>query len=557
MEPTGRAPEMMAKDSIWKVAACLLLDALVFLAFGGALACGFVRFDDHGYVYENPQVVAGLTAGGIRWAFTTVWQQWWLPFLWISYMADTECYGTGPWGYHLTNLLLHAANACLFFWVWFRLTGARGRSLAAAALWAVHPLRVESVAWVTERKDVLSGLFFFLALLAYAGYARRPGGRRLALVFAAMLSGLLSKATVVVLPALLLLLDYWPLRRAPVPWAPGAWKTWVRLVREKIPLFALSAAFAVLNLHTHVGGSGTLPWPQRVALMATNVWVYLRLTFWPARLAFFYPENDDVAVGPALAALAGLAALVAGLVWLGRRKPYLPVGGLWFLVALLPVLRGIRLGLAAYADRFTYLPSIGLAVALVWAAAEAWERRGAARGFARHLPAALVAGLVAGLAWLSREQTRTWRDSETLFRRALAVTEKNVAAHSNLAVYLQEQGRRTEAREQLEAVLAIKPDHADSLNNLAWLLATDPDSTPEQTARALGLARRAVRLADGAHPAMLDTLGVAQAAGGDYAAAAHTAERARALAMGKGEIALSEQIEARLRLYREGKPYRK
>ena len=551
---------------IRNLAAVLLLAALVFFAFGGALQCGFVRFDDHGYVYQNPQIAKGLTAEGICWAFTTVWQQWWLPFLWISYMADTECFGTGPWGYHLTNLLLHAANAGLLFWVCFRLTGARGRSLAVAALWAVHPLRVESVVWVTERKDVLSGLYFFLALLAYERYARRPGWRRMGLVFAGMLSGLLSKATVIVLPALLLLLDLWPLRRAQVPWAPGEWKTWLRLIREKMPLFLLAGIFAAINLHTHAGGIAAMPWMQRIALMATNVWIYLRLAFWPARLAFFYPENDAVAVGAAMAALAGLGALVAGLVWLGRRRPYLLTGGLWFLVALLPVLRGIRLGLAGYADRFTYLPSIGLALALVWAAGEAWERcRGvcfnqetdlSARGpCLNHLPMALTLALVLGLALVSRRQTQTWRDSETLFRHALAVTDNNTVAHANLAACLEEQDRRAEALEHLEAVVAIKPYLADSLNNLAWMLATDPDATPEQTARALELARQAVQNAGVPIAAMLDTLGVAQAACGNYAAAAKTAERARTLATGQGKAALSEQIEARLRLYREGKPY--
>ncbi len=566
----GRVGEILAgmtlPKSTWNVAAALALAALVFGAFGGALACGFVRFDDHGYVYQNPQVVNGLTVDGIRWAFTTVWQQWWLPFLWISYMADTSWWGTGPWGYHLTNLLLHAANAGLLFWVCFRLTGARGRSLAVAALWAVHPLRVESVVWVTERKDVLSGLFFFLALLAYERYARRPGWRRMGLVFAAMLSGLMSKGTVVVLPALLLLLDYWPLRRAQLPWAPGEGRRWGRLIGEKAVLFGLSAIFATINFHTHVGGSGTMPWTQRLGLLATNLWIYLRLTFWPVRLSFFYPEHDEVAMGAALAALAGLAALLAGLVWLGRRKPYLLVGGLWFPVALLPVIRGVRLGLAGYADRFTYLPSIGLILALVWAAGEVWERCGVRPGPApdrpaRHLwrtvlPAALVAGLVASMALATRRQTQTWRDSETLFRHALAVTENNAVAHANLATCLKEQGRRAEAREHLEAVLAIKPQRADSLNNLAWMLATDPDAAPEQAARALDLARQAVRNAGTPSAAMLDTLGVAQAACGDYAQAARTAERARILALGKRNVELADEIEERLRLYRAGKPYR-
>ncbi len=533
----------------------VLLVALVFGAFGGALQCGFVRFDDHGYVYENPVVAQGLTAAGVRWAFTTVWQQWWLPLLWISFMADVDVFGPGPWGHHLANLMLHAANAVLCFWFLYRATGARGRSWLAAALWAVHPLRVESVVWITERKDVLSGLFFFLALLAYLRYVRQPGFRHMAAVSAAMLAGLMSKATVIVLPALLLLLDYWPLRRAGLPWTRGASRRWLRLAGEKTPLFVLAAIFAVVNLHTHEGGAGTVAWSARLALMAGNVWTYLRLVFWPARLAFFYPENDVVAWGPALAALAGTLAVLAWLASQGRRRPWLLVGGLWFGVALLPILRGIRLGLAAYADRFTYLPAVGLTLAVVWGAGEIWERwRG--RRLLRVMAGTLALALGLGLVGAARRQTETWRDSETLFRRGLAVTENNSVAHANLATCLQETGRKTEARAHLEAALAIKPDRADVLNNLAWVLATDPAATPEQAVRARDLARRAVYLAPKDLHAMLDTLAAAQAACGDYVTAWQTAEQARAGALAQGNLPLARRIETRMQRYRAGQPYR-
>jgi len=554
---------MAMRKAIQGTVVVLLLAALTAWAFGAALNYGFVRYDDTGYVMENPMVLTGLSAANVRTAFTSVCHQWWLPMLWISYMVDTELYGTGAWGYHLTNLLLHAANAVLCFWFLYRLTGARGRSLAAAALWAVHPLRVESVVWITERKDVLSGLFFFLALLAYLHHVRRPGLRRMAVVFAGMLLGLMSKASVIVLPALLLLLDYWPLRRAEWPGTPGSWKRWGRLVWEKAGLFLLAAVFAVINLHTHtsgIGGEEGLPLLHRLALMPGNAWIYLRLVFWPAGLAFFYPENDRVAVLPLLAALAGLVVLLAVLIRQRRRRPWWTVGGLWFFIALLPVLRGIRLGFAAYADRFTYLPSIGLMLALVWGAAAALdggsEGRPRLRRRLRAAAAVGAAGLVLALGGLARRQTETWRDSETLFRHALAVTEDNVAAHSNLANLLVSEGRRVEAVEHYEAVLALKPEHANTLNNLAWTLATDPAATPEQAAHAVDLAWRGIERIGGGSASRWDTLGVARAAAGDYAGAVEAAERAQALAVREGDPAQAGRIGGRLRLYREGRPYR-
>ena len=543
---------MESRRIIWTLAAGLLLAGLVFGALGGALACGFVRFDDHGYVYENPMVLGGLTPAGIRWACTTIHERWWLPLLWISYMADAEVFGLEPMGYHLTNLLLHTANVWLLAWVLFRLTGSRWRSLAVAALWAVHPLRVESVVWITERKDVLSGLFFFLALLAYVRHAERPGRGRLGLVFAALLLGLLSKASVIVLPALLLLLDYWPLRRAGIPWAPGEGKAWRRLVAEKASLFVLAGIFVVINLHTHRGGHGAgvdYSWAHRLALMPGDVWTYLRLVVWPAGLCIYYPENDAVRLLPALGALAGLAALTGALVWQGRRRPHLLVGWLWFLIALLPIVRGIRLGNAAYADRFTYLPAIGLGVLVVWGAAEfarAAERRGARRALG-----ALAAALAIALALRARQQTQVWRNSQTLFRHAVAVTKDNAVMHYNLANVLVLEGKPAEAGIHYRETLRILPDYAPAQNNLAWVLASNPQATPAEAREALELARRLVATAGTTNAALLNTLERAQAACGEYAAAAETARAALALATGPESAALREKIQWRIRYYEE------
>ena len=542
---------MELRKTVQLVAVGLLLAGLCHLAFGGALACGFVRFDDHGYVYENPVVQAGLTKVGLRWAFTAVWQQWWLPLLWISYMFDSELLGTAAWGYHLTNLLLHATNAGLLAWFLYRLTGFPWRSLAAAALFAVHPLRVESVVWITERKDVLSGLFFFLALLAYLRHVERPGGRAMALVFLGMLLGLMSKATVLVLPFLLLLLDFWPLRRAERVGTPGAWKSWIRLVGEKAPLFLLFGVFLFINLRTHTGGTGAgleTPWLQRLALIPGNVWTYLRLVFWPADLCVYYPASDGASLWRAVAAGAGLVVLTAALAGQARRRPHLLFGWLWFLVALLPVVRGIRLGNAAYADRFTYLPAIGLAVALVWTAAE--FAVGANRIGLRRLWAAAAVALVLGLALLSRRQTMTWRDSETLFRRALAVTENNGDIHYNLATVLAREGRWREAAEQYRATLRIAPDYAPAMNNLAWALAADPLSSPAERAEALALVKDAIARSEAKdHPILLNTLERAQAANEEYAAARETARKALAAAESAGDAALAGKIRWRIGFY--------
>ena len=540
-------PAMASKKMMWMSAAGFVLAVLVFLAFGDALGFGFVRFDDHGYVYENPMVLAGLTKAGIRWACTSAYQQWWLPALWISYMANVELFGPGAFSFHLVNLLLHAANAGLLFWVLFRLTGSPWRSLAVAALFAVHPLRVESVVWITERKDVLSGLFFFLALLAYLRHAERPGARNMGLVFVCMLLGLVSKATVIVLPALLLLLDYWPLRRAELPWAVGAGETWRRLVVEKFPLFLLAGIFAAINLRTHTNGTGVgldLSWIHRLALIPGNIWTYLRLVFWPAHLCVYYPENDVVQILPVLAALAGLTVFTGLFAWQGQKRPWLLVGWLWFLAALLPMIRGIRLGNAAYADRFTYLPSIGLAVALVWSVAELANSRRR-----RKLLAGLAAVLVFGLALLSRRQAQVWRDSETLFRQALAVTMNNAAIRYNLAALMVQDGRNSEAVEQYREILRIAPGNPVVQHNLAWALASDPAVTPEQAQEALGLVKLAIEKTGPPNAMVLNTLERAQAAGGDYPAAAETAREALALAQKAGNAELLAKIQWRIRFY--------
>lgn len=534
------------KGAEWKrnLAAMALLAALVFLAFGLALLCGFVWFDDHGYVTENPAVTVGLSRAGLRWAFTTTHMYNWHPLTWLAHMADVELYGLEPAGHHLSSLLLHAANAILLFFFLRRATGSGPAALAAAALWAVHPLRAESVVWISERKDVLAALFGLLALLAYV----RPAGRgRLLGTTAAFAASLLAKPAWVTLPFLLLLLDAWPLGRWP---RTPAWK----LVLEKAPLWLLAAGSCAMTLAAQSAGGAvksfaSLPAGTRLANAATAVVQYLRALVWPVDLAAFYPYSAN---GASAAAVAGAAVLLLALTALAvvgaRRAPWGLVGWLWFLGALVPMIGLVQVGGQAWADRYSYLPHIGLALALAGGVA-AWIRQGPSSR--RQRIAASVAGALA-LAWvgLSRAQTAVWHNTETLFRHALAVTQDNWLIHFNLANRYQLDGRRAEACAEYRAVLEIAPNYAPAMNNLAWALAVDPQATPEEVAEALAWARKAIDLSGGAPTAaQLNVLERAQLAGGDLVATMETARQAEALAERSGDREAAARIRWRLAGY--------
>lgn len=476
----------------WKL---LLIGGLLLAGsiglFWPATGYDFIDFDDGGYVADNVQVSTGLPWENIRWAFTTVHESWWLPVLWLSFMLDTELFGTGPFGYHLTNILLFGLNVVLLFWVLYRMTGACWRSALVAALFAVHPLRVESVVWITERKDVLSGLFWMLAMLAHVRYVERPSRLRYALVPIWMLLGLLSKAILIALPPVLLLMDYWPLRRAGPPWQRAQWGAWGKLLAEKWPLVVLAAVFVGINLATHESGRGSLSGMSgvdRLALIPPNYWAYLGKIVWPVRLALLYPEQDLVRWPLALAALAGLGGLTAAGIRLAPRRPYLLAGWLWFLVVMFPMIRGVRMGLAELADRFTYLPSIGLAMALAWLAGEWAERSRAAR---RGLTAVALAAL-ALLGGLTVRQMAYWKDSETLFQRTLELTGRNPIMSNNLGAFLLDRGEHEEAAALFRESLLDDPDYAlpnfnmgaamfamknyvDSLDYFRTALRLDPD----------------------------------------------------------------------------------
>ena len=453
-----------------EIGIAVFLFAATLVLFWPARGFDYVKLDDWAYVVENPMVAGGLRGEAVREAFATVHEQWWLPLLWISYMADIELFGPGPHGHHFANILLHAANAALLFWALFRMTGSRWRSAFVAALFAWHPLRVESVAWITERKDVLSGLFFMLALLAYVRYAERKTRLRLAALFFLMLLGSMAKSILVVLPVLLLLLDFWPLGRGGAPWGRGAWMRWRPLLAEKLPLFILSAVFIYLTLVTHgVGGEGAgdASLANRLTLIAPNYAIYIGKIFWPARLTVI--NSPDVSTPWTVRLLAPLGLLAVTLAaWRFREKrPCLLVGWLWFLAALFPVVRGIRFDeQSAFSDRYTYLPGIGIGLMLGWGAGTA-----AARGKRMKAPVA-IAGVLALAACAVRTQAQLpwWRDSLALFQRAMVWAPESPVVQESLGKALVDAGQFEPGTDFLEQALRRRAQNATDHDYLGVVL---------------------------------------------------------------------------------------
>ena len=447
-----------------RIALALLLAIAVFGTYAGTLGHEFVRFDDQDYVYENPTVSAGLTADGWRWAFGFHFSNWY-PLTWLSHMLDCELYGLEAGGHHATSVLLHALTAAFVFLALAAWTGRSGPSWFVAALFALHPLRVESVAWIAERKDVLSGVFFAGTLWAYAAYARAPGPARYGLVVLLFALGLMAKPILVTLPALLLLLDFWPNQtKAHSSAAPRR-----RIVIEKLPLFGLSIASAALTMQSQIELGVTVPFGQRLVNALLSYGRYLVKTLWPTDLACFYPhpaivDPDVLAAGnPWIWISAAVLVTLTGLAIVQRRRrPWITVGWLWYLGLMVPVLGLFQVGRHGYADRYTYLPSIGLMLALVFtldASVRAAPARRALTG--------LGALVLAASAYGSWRQTATWATTETLFEHALAVTDHNYKAHNALGIIQMERGEVDAARAHYEAALAIRPDDARVMTNLA------------------------------------------------------------------------------------------
>jgi tetratricopeptide (TPR) repeat protein len=478
----------------WAALACLpLLVGLTWAVFRPVLTSEFVNFDDPRFVAANPYVRGGVSAESVRWAFTPGETENWHPLTWLSLMLDSELYGDpglpdsrAAGGFHATNLVLHTLSVLLLFLALWRMTNRVWPSAATAALFAVHPLHVESVAWVAERKDVLSTFFGMLALLGYGEYVRAKcplsvdgqlprttdhGPRTTAwylLALVAFACSLLSKQMLVTLPFVFLLLDVWPLGR--LGGAESNLALWRKLVVEKLPFFTLTAAFCVVAYLAQKGGGAVgdnYPLSVRAANAAIVYVLYLWKTVWPAGLAIFYPHPGKNISWPAAAGALLILAAVTGLAWTQRRgRPYLLVGWLWYLGTLVPVIGLIQIGMQRMADRYTYFPLVGVFAAVAWLAASMWP----ARRWQQAAAAGLAVCAIAGLGAAARRQAGVWHDSITLFTHAANVTAHNAMAHTSLGIALRNAGRLGEAYPHLEEAVRIDPGSADRRCNLAELL---------------------------------------------------------------------------------------
>ena len=603
---------------------CLFLAAITWIVFGQTLRHQFVNLDDGAYVFKNAQVARGLTFEGIVWAFTQVHADNWHPLTWISHMLDCQLYGLSPGGHHFTNVLLHTVTAILLFLVLRQMTGSFWRSAFVAAVFAIHPLRVESVAWVAERKDVLSGLFFMLTVWAYVRYVREQSPARYGLVLLLFALGLMSKPMLVTLPLVLLLLDYWPLNRMALGGDSGNKQFPIsRLILEKLPLFGLVAASCALTLFA-----------QKVALQPLEIIsiqvrtgnaliscvAYIGQMFWPSGLAAFYPfAIQDVVASKVLLSLTVLI-LISTVVFLLRRRRYLVTGWLWYLIMLGPVIGILQVGSQARADRYTYLPQIGLSILVTWAAVDLCARWRHRRLFLGVLSTII---LVASI-FAARTQASYWKDSESLWRlarsrttdnqmaelnlgealyklgrtaeaighfeRALEINPNQASVHSSLGVALLELGqarrslihlqkaieihprssdahynlgnaflhigRASEALAHYQKALEITPDDTETLNNMAWILATWPEALTRDGTKAVELAERADSLTRGASPVISATLGAAYAEAGRFEDATKAAQRALQLALAEGNDARAASIREQIEYYQAGAAFR-
>jgi tetratricopeptide (TPR) repeat protein len=451
-----------------------LATALLFARVGGH---EFISYDDNLYVTENPMVQGGLSWSNVAWAFTTMHAANWHPITWLSHMLDVQLFGLRPGAHHMVNVLFHAVNTVLLFVVLLRMTGALWRNAFVAALFAVHPLHVESVAWVAERKDVLSVLFGLLTIWAYLRYADRPGVRRYAWVVLFLVLSLLSKPMLVTMPFLLLLLDYWPLGRMGGSLQPVAGSiptrqqaSLTRLIAEKIPLLALCAASSVVTVVAQKRGEAmadlSLGFGLRLANAAVGYVRYLGKTFWPGSLSVFYPHTGTALPMWQSAGAALLLLLITSIVLLRlRRSPWLAVGWTWFIGTLVPVIGLVQVGAQSIADRYTYFPLIGVFIMIAWGVPEPLK---GLRINPRALGAASMPVIVvlAGLTW---RQIGFWENHETLFRHALSATTNNCVALNSLADHLNRKGNVDEAYTYLQEELRLCPKDEQAWYNLGVL----------------------------------------------------------------------------------------
>ncbi|HBB15552.1 MAG TPA: hypothetical protein DCZ97_00600 [Syntrophus sp. (in: bacteria)] len=443
---------------------CSLLAVGVLIVYWQVGRFDFIRYDEELYITENAHVLSGVSYDGFIWALTTLDAGNWHPLTWLSLMLDRELYGMNAGGYHWTSVILHMANGLLLFLVLIRMTGQLWQSGVVAGLFLIHPLHVESVAWVAERKDVLSGLFWMSSLCGYARYVEKPLVGRYLWVVLFFVLGLMSKPMVVTLPFVLLLLDYWPLGRMER-------STVIRLLYEKAPLFFLSAASSVITFIAQKEGEAVaslqhLPFIDRLGNAVVAYARYLGKTVWPVHLSFFYPHPVAWPYGKIL--LSGsLLVLISILIWRRRKStPSSAMGWLWFFGTLVPVIGLVQVGSQAMADRYTYIPLIGLSITAVWGSGEmfnGWRYR-------KIFPLAVWGAILLALLPVSFSQTSHWKNSLALFKHAIEVTEENYLAHNNYGVILMDQKSYRRAAEHFLEAIRIKPDYAEAHNNMGHIM---------------------------------------------------------------------------------------
>jgi tetratricopeptide (TPR) repeat protein len=523
--PPPAAPLAAPRRSPWLTAAIVAgLVLLTIAVFAQVRSHDFVDFDDGLYISDNANVRGGLTADNISWAFTTGRAANWHPLTWMSHQADVSMFGMDAGRHHLTNVFWHVLNVVLLFGFLRSLTGAVWKSALVAALFAVHPAHVESVAWISERKDVLSTFFLIAATWTWTSWIRKPSTGRWALAFITFALGLMSKPMLMTLPFVWLLLDMWPLGRAAVSMR--------QRVTEKLPFFGLAAvSLAVTLIVQQQGGAVTsldrLTLSLRFANALTAYGAYLGMLVWPVKLTAFYPYSMSISA----VSVAISAALLVGLsvgAWVTRRSlGFLLMGWLWFLGTLVPVIGLVQIGMQSHADRYTYVPYIGLFIALIWAAGEFAERSTPARA----VVAATAVASVAALSFVAYAQTATWRTSEVLWSHAIAVTPDNAKAHNSLGAIYGNTGRVKEAEVQFKEALRLRPDLTEGLHiypNLGRALA------------AQGKLSEAIPYLERAHRLKPDDAGLASELGFAYLGADRTTD---AIAAWRVAVRLNPQLE--------------
>ena len=472
----ARPPSRAQGERIKSGIVCILLATIVWIVFGQTLRHEFINYDDNEYVTENVHVLNGLNWPDVKWAFTTGHTGYAHPVTWLTHQLDYQLYGAWAGGHHLTSLVIHTVNSLLLFFLFWRMTRDLWPSAFVAALFAIHPLHVESVAWVAERKDVLSGLFFLLTLHAYAAYAAKPQAWRYLLTLGFFVLGILSKPMLVTVPCLLLLLDYWPLRRLTFPanerhqasrFSLGS------LILEKVPFALIAASWSFLTFILQrkfgiVAEKADIGIGFRIANAVVSYAMYVWNTFWPHELAVFYPYPRTVHPGAVLLSGA-LLLLISVLCFATRRSsPYLIIGWFWYLGMLVPVIGFVQVGDQARADRYTYLPQIGLCLLITWGAMKLfarWRR-------SREVLAVMALLTITGLTALSCAQASYWQNSETLWNQALANTSDNYVAHNDLGDVLMKTGRLDEAIVHFRRAIEIYAECVEAHTNLGDALAS-------------------------------------------------------------------------------------